>query len=167
MSGVTLRRPASIPPRSDRRVGALPVLLVIASLVATCASPAPTASPASPSATHVPSPAASSQLFAHSSGRLFWFGNICPVNPTGNRPRYPFIMGEVDRRSGLLDKTSIRVIDDRAAHETSALQLSSPSTREDRETGEILLNLTRFSEFAKDAEHDWTANAYLYRMAVD
>ena len=61
MSGVTLRRPASIPPRSDRRVGALPVLLVIASLVATCASPAPTASPASPSATHVPSPAASSQ----------------------------------------------------------------------------------------------------------
>jgi hypothetical protein len=113
------------------------------------------------------SPAASSQLFAHSSGRLFWFGNISPVNPTGNRPRFPFIMGEVDRRSGLLDQASIRVVDDRAAHETSALQLSSPSTREDRETGEILLNLTRFSEFSKDAEHDWTANAYLYRIAVD
>jgi len=113
------------------------------------------------------SPAASSQLFAHSSGRLFWFGNISPVNPAGNRPRFPFVMGEVDRRSGLLDKASIRVVDDCAAHETSALQLSSPSTREDRETGEILLNLTRFSEFSKDAEHDWTANAYLYRMAVD
>jgi hypothetical protein len=67
----------------------------------------------------------------------------------------------------LLDQASIRVVDDRAAHETSALQLSSPSTREDRETGEILLNLTRFSEFSKDAEHDWTANAYLYRIAVD
>lgn len=113
------------------------------------------------------SPAASSQLFAHSSGRLFWFGNICPVNPTGNRPRYPFIMGEVDRRTGLLDEASVRVVDDRATHETSALQLSSPSTREDRETGDIVLNLTRFSEFSTDAEHDWTANAYLYRLAVD
>lgn len=59
MIGVTLPRPASIPPRSDRRLGVLPVLLVIVSLVATCATPTPTASPATPSGTHVPSPAAS------------------------------------------------------------------------------------------------------------
>lgn len=112
------------------------------------------------------SPAASSQLITHSSGRLFWLGNIRPENPTGNRPRYPFIIGEVDRRSGLLDQGSIRVVDDRGPNESTALQLSSPSSREDRETGEIVLNLTRWSEFSKDATHDWTAHAYLYRIPV-
>jgi hypothetical protein len=113
------------------------------------------------------SPAASSQLFVHSTGRIFWFGNITPKNPTGNRPRYPMIIGEVNRTSGLLEKDSVIVIDDRAPSETTALQLSSPSTREDRETGEILLNLTRWSEFSKDDKHDWTAHAYLYRIRVD
>ena len=113
------------------------------------------------------SPAASSQLFVHSSGRIFWFGNITPQNPTGNRPRYPMVMGEVNRKSGLLEKDSVVAIDDRAPNETTALQLSSPSAREDRETGEILLNLTRWSEFSKDDKHDWTAHAYLYHIRVD
>ena len=112
------------------------------------------------------SPAAASQLITHSSGRLFWLGIILPENSTGNRPRYPFIIGEVDRRSGLLDKSSIRVVDNRAPGESVSLQLSSPSAREDRETGEIVVNQTRWSEFSKDANHDWTANAYLYHIPV-
>ena len=63
-------------------------------------------------------------------------------------------------------KRSVRTVDDRGPNETTALQLSSPSSREDRETGEIVLNLTRWSEFSKDADHDWTAHAYLYRIPV-
>jgi hypothetical protein len=112
------------------------------------------------------SPAASSQLLAHSSGRLFWLGNITPENPKGNRPRYPMVIAEVDKATGLLMKATVRIIDDRAPNETSALQLSSPNSREDRETGEIVLNLTRWSEFSRDEKHDWTANAYLYRIPV-
>ena len=115
------------------------------------------------------SPAASSQLLTLSSGRLFWLGNICPANPTGNRPRYPFVIGEVDRRTGLLDQTSIRVVDDRGPHDSAMLQLSGIASREDREMGEIVLNLTRFSAEpvdAADATHNWTANAYLYHIPV-
>ncbi|MDB6127613.1 MAG: hypothetical protein JWM35_1509, partial [Verrucomicrobia bacterium] len=59
------------------------------------------------------SPAASSQLLAHSSGRIFWMGNILPANPKGNRPRYPFVIGEVDTKSGRLIKSSVTGIDTR------------------------------------------------------
>src|SRR5687767_15184968 len=40
------------------------------------------------------SPSSCSQLLQHSSGRIFWLGNITPGNPMGNRPRYPFVIGE-------------------------------------------------------------------------
>jgi len=115
------------------------------------------------------SPAASSQLLAHSSGRLFWLGNISPTNTTGNRPRYPFIIGEVDRRTGLLERQRVRVVDDKAPHESTLLALSSPSSREDRETGEIVVNMTRWgANSAGNGRNDynWTANAYLYRIPV-
>lgn len=39
------------------------------------------------------SPSSCSQLLSHSSGRLFWLGNLPPGNPRGNRPRYPFVIG--------------------------------------------------------------------------
>ncbi len=112
------------------------------------------------------SPAASSQLTMHSSGRLFWLGNIVPVNPTGNRPRYPFIIGEVDVRSGLLMKDSVRVVDDRGPGDGEMLALSSPSSREDRETGEIVLTMCRWGARSVGAEYNWTADAYLYRIPV-
>ncbi|MBM3794095.1 MAG: exo-alpha-sialidase [Acidobacteria bacterium] len=59
------------------------------------------------------SPSACSQLLDHPNGKLYWLGNITPVNARGNRPRYPFVMGEVDRRSGLLQRASLRTIDGR------------------------------------------------------
>jgi hypothetical protein len=115
------------------------------------------------------SPAASSQLISHSSGRLFWLGNIRPDNPKGNRPRYPFIVGEVDTRTGLLDQASVRVVDDRGPGDGELLALSSPYSREDRETGEIVLNMTRFgarSVGSDLANYNWTADACLYRIPV-
>ncbi|MDB6170246.1 MAG: hypothetical protein JWM88_3110 [Verrucomicrobia bacterium] len=113
------------------------------------------------------SPAASSQLIAHSSGRIFWLGNIVPENPTGNRPRYPFVIGEVDRRTGLLDRRSIRTVDDRRPEDGELLALSSPSAREDRETGEIVLNLTRWGARSVGKTYNWTADAWLYRIPVE
>lgn len=112
------------------------------------------------------SPAASSQLTMHSSGRLFWLGNITPTNPTGNRPRYPFVIGEVDTRTGLLDQKSVRVVDDRGPDDGELLALSSPSSREDRETGDIVLTMARWGARSVGQEYNWTSDAYLYRIPV-
>jgi hypothetical protein len=112
------------------------------------------------------SPASSSQLLAHSSGRIVWLGNILPTNPKGNRPRYPFIIGEVNLKSGLLVKSSITTIDTRGPDDGELLALSSPSAREDRETGEVVLNMTRWGALSRGKDYNWTANAYLYRIPL-
>ena len=75
------------------------------------------------------SPASSSQLLAHSSGRLFWLGNLIPQNPTGNRPRYPYVIGEVDRASGLLLQSSVTAIDVRGPEDGELLALASGTSR--------------------------------------
>ena len=55
------------------------------------------------------------QLLHHLSKRIFWLGNITPDNPPGNRPRFPVVIGAVDRQSGLLRKETVGTIDDREA----------------------------------------------------
>ena len=109
------------------------------------------------------SPASCSQLLQHSSGALLWLGNICKQNSRSNAPRYPLIMGEVDRESGLLKRDSLSIVDDRGKADSESLQLSNFSAREDRQTGEVLLHMTRL--FAK-AQGDWTADSWLYRISV-
>lgn len=112
------------------------------------------------------SPASCSQLLTHSSGRIFWLGNLTPANPTGNRPRYPFVVGEVDRVSGLLIERSLRVVDDRRPGDGPDLSLSNFSAREDRNTGEIVLHLTRLFARSQGEVRDWTADAEIYRIPV-
>jgi hypothetical protein len=106
------------------------------------------------------SPSACSQLLSHSSGRLLWVGNISPSNPAGNRPRYPLVLGEVDRESGLLIRDSVTVVDERRAGEDERLTLSNFYVREDRETGELLLHLPRFFAHGEG----WTTDLSLIRI---
>jgi len=108
------------------------------------------------------SPSACSQLLRHSSGRLFWLGNITSENPRGNRPRYPFVLGEVDRGTGLLRRESIRTIDTLQAGEDPILSLSNFFAREDPLTREIAVHMTRL--FARAEE--WAGDAYLHRISV-
>jgi hypothetical protein len=108
------------------------------------------------------SPSACSQLLRHSSGRLFWLGNITPDNPRGNRPRFPFVIGEVDRRTGLLKRTSVRVVDTRQAGEDPILSLSNFYAREDRRTREVAVHMTRL--FAHPGA--WSGDACLYWVRV-
>lgn len=108
------------------------------------------------------SPSACSQLVRHSSGRLFWIGNITPENPRGNRPRYPLVAGEVDRRTGRLLRSSVQTVDTLQPGEDSVLSLSNFYAREDRRTREIAIHATRL--FAKPGE--WTGDSYLYRVRV-
>lgn len=108
------------------------------------------------------SPSACSELLKHSSGRLFWLGNITPTNPRGNRPRYPFVIGEVDRHSGLLMRDTVRTIDTRAPGEPEILSLSNFYAREDRESKDVVLHMTRL--FAHP--DGWEGDAMLYRISV-
>ncbi len=110
------------------------------------------------------SPSACSQLLLHSSGALFWLGNIAPVNPTGNSPRYPLVIAQVDRQTGLLLRETVTVIDTRGPKDSATVTLSNFSAREDRRTGEILVHLTRLGS---DAANFWHAEARVYRLAVE
>jgi hypothetical protein len=107
-------------------------------------------------------PSSCSQLVRHSSGRLFWLGNLTPENPRGNRPRYPFVIGEVDRRTGLLRRASVRTVDTLQPGEDPVLTLSNFYAREDRRTREIAVHLTRL--FARPGA--WEGDAQLYRIEV-
>jgi hypothetical protein len=104
------------------------------------------------------SPSSCSQLVRHSSGRLFWIGNITAENPRGNRPRYPMVIGEVDRRSGLLQRATVRIIDTLQPGEDPILSLSNFYAREDRRTRRLALHMTRL--FAHPT--GWAGDAYLY-----
>ena len=87
------------------------------------------------------------------------------MNPTGNQPRTPLVIGEVDTKSGWLRPETVRVIDERKAGDSPLLALSNFSAREDRETGEIVVNLSRlFERSPPEPEHDGTSDAYLYRV---
>ncbi len=108
------------------------------------------------------SPSACSQLLRHSSGKLYWLGNISKTNPRGNRPRYPFYAGEVDLQSGLLKRETLVVVDDRRPEDDELLTLSNFFAREDRETRQILVHMTRLFAF-KDG---WVGDAQLYRITV-
>lgn len=89
------------------------------------------------------SPSSCSHLLPHSSGKLFWLGNITPENPAGNLPRYPFYIGEVDRKTGKLIKDTLTTVDDRKPEDPGFLTLSNFSAREDRETGNVIITMLR------------------------
>ncbi|MBI4906810.1 MAG: exo-alpha-sialidase [Acidobacteria bacterium] len=108
------------------------------------------------------SPSSCSQLLKHSSGRLFWLGNISPENPKGNRPRYPLVIAEVDRKSGLLLKETLRVVDDRQPGESEILMLSNFYAREDREKHDVVLHMTRLFAFPEG----WEGDAMQYHIPV-
>jgi hypothetical protein len=108
------------------------------------------------------SPSSCSQLLRHSNGKLYWLGNISPTNPRGNRPRFPFLVGEVDQDSGLLIRESLIPVDDRQPGESEILTLSNFYAREDRETRQIALYMTRLFAFSDG----WVGDASLYRIDV-
>ena len=125
------------------------------------------------------SPSSCSQLLTHSSGRIFWIGNVCKENPRGNLPRHPLVIGEVDRGRLSLVRDSLCVIDQRQQGDPEKLLLSNFFAREDRATGDILIHCSPIGR--KDAlvlgnaqqsapsssGVDWTADAWLYRVKVD
>lgn len=91
------------------------------------------------------SPSAMSNLFRHSSGRVFWFGNLTAQNPEGNLPRWPLVMAEVDPQSARLYRSSLLELDkeQEADRSQGRLDISHFSMLEDRETKDIILTYPR------------------------
>jgi len=108
------------------------------------------------------SPSACSQLLPHPNGRIYWLGNINDRNPAGNRSRYPFVVGEVDRTSGRLLRRTLRIVDNLQPGEDPLLTLSNFYAREDRRTGGIALHMTRLLALSDG----WRGDAFLYRIPV-
>jgi len=107
------------------------------------------------------SPASYSALIKHSSGKVYWIGNISKTNPVGNSPRYPLVIGEIDQDKMALKRSTITIIDTKRRGESKYLQLSNFNVYEDRKTREIVVTLARL--FPQNRE-DWTAPCYMYRI---
>ena len=118
------------------------------------------------------SPSACSNLIKHSSGHVFWIGNISPQNPRGNMPRYPLVIGLVDPETFGLVKETVIEIDTRQPEDHSQMTLSNFYTREDRETGEIVIyvpTIGRHHELSKNnlkGRREWTSDNTEYRIKV-
>jgi hypothetical protein len=111
------------------------------------------------------SPSAFSRLVraAAGNGKLYWIGNISTEPVSGNEPRYPLYVAEVDEANAALKKHTLTVIDDRRESDTEKLQLSNFYVLENRETKSLEVYLTRYAE-----QPDlFTANAYKYTLTFN
>jgi len=106
------------------------------------------------------SPSSMSLLLEHSNGEIYWFGNITDQAPQANGPRYPLVMGRVDKTSLCLVRDSVVAIDNRQPDEPESMTLSNFHVHEDRQTGEVIVHMTR-TFFDK-----WMGTAYEYRITV-
>ncbi|MCX6994200.1 MAG: sialidase family protein [Kiritimatiellaeota bacterium] len=108
------------------------------------------------------SPSSMSQLLKHSSGRIFWIGNLSETNCRANDPRYPLVIGEVDRKTLRLIRKSVLTIDTKLPEE-SGLNLSHFWGLEDRETKDIVIVGNRHRDKYLD---EATSPPVVYRIAV-
>lgn len=98
------------------------------------------------------------------TGKLYWLGNITDAPPTGNGPRFPLQIVEIDEELAAFKKDTVTVIDDRdPARDSEHLQLSNFSVLEDRETHHMEVYLTRLGEHGPHLD-TWTADACKYTL---
>ena len=100
------------------------------------------------------SPSSMSALFHHSSGRVFWVGNITPDNPKANLPRYPLIFGEVNQENMQLIRATALTVDDvkPGDKDKGRIDISHMSVTEDPQTHEIILTYPRHYNAYKNTE---------------
>jgi hypothetical protein len=90
------------------------------------------------------SPSSCPGLLLHSSGRLFWIGNISNTLPEDNYPRYPLVIGEIDQKTFGVIKESVYIIDSRdPTTDGPKVQFSNFFLKEENKTGNIIIALTK------------------------
>jgi hypothetical protein len=82
------------------------------------------------------------------TGRLFWLGNLCREGEkaTGNAPRHTLYLVEVQEKPFALRMDRALIVDRDGPEDSPDLQLSNFRWYEDRETGDIVIYLTRLAE---------------------
>jgi hypothetical protein len=111
------------------------------------------------------SPATGSMVLRHSvNGKLYWFGNIVPENPDGNRPRYPLQIAELDEDIPAIKKNSVFVIEDKQPEDNPLVQFSNFKVYEDMETHEFVLIMARLQERGEEMSG---RPLWEYRISVD
>ncbi|MBN2558785.1 MAG: exo-alpha-sialidase [Clostridia bacterium] len=108
------------------------------------------------------SPSSCSQILCHGSGRYFWIGNICGVNPRANMPRNPLCIVEIDTESLMPMEKSKFDIAAREGHQFQDVTFSNFYAREEANTGDILLYCTAMWQSPENIYLD--ADSYEYRL---
>jgi hypothetical protein len=90
-------------------------------------------------------------------------GNVSRGPASGNGPRYPLYIAEVDETIPALKKATLTVIDDRGPNDPDSLQLSNFSLLENRRSGDLEIYLTRYGEQTRNV---FSANAYKYTLTL-
>jgi len=99
-------------------------------------------------------------------GQLYWMGTLCieGVRPRGNWPRTPLLIAQVREEPFAIRRDTITVIDRQQPGEPPEVQHSNFRFYQDRETGDVVLFLTRYGERGAT---DWMlADYYRYRIAL-
>lgn len=109
------------------------------------------------------SPSSVSQLTRHSSGKYFWFGNLCRENPKGNGPRHPLVAVEVDSQSLLPIEETVFVVQGFDPSGPASQHFSNFLAYEDRATHDLILHMTPFLE----TDGVPSGDACVYRLKVD
>ena len=89
-----------------------------------------------------------SQLFQDPrTGKHYWIGTVTDHTAYANFPRYPLNIVELDETYGTAKKATLTVIDTRRENEPKWIQLSNFNLIQDRETGHLILTLTKVGQF--------------------
>jgi hypothetical protein len=107
------------------------------------------------------SPSSYSTIMAHSSGRYYWMGNICPGNPEGNGPDYPLFVGTIDPERLLLQREGLLELDTYRADDPAPVHLRNFSLYEERSSGDLVMRMTRL--WVDGAGH-MRGDAHRYRI---
>ena len=100
------------------------------------------------------------------NGKLYWMGNLAlrGERAHGNRPRSPLIIAEVQEEPFALKRETLFAVDERTSNDSPGVQLSNFRFYQDRETGEVVIFLTRYGEHS---EKEWMlADYYRYRVEM-
>ena len=111
------------------------------------------------------SPSSTSQLIKHSSGRIYWIGNLISENAKENNPRWPLVIAQIDPQSAMLIKETVTPIDTKTPDAGTHLSLSNFQAFEDRETTDFLLPMERVT-LSADYKEKLGRELMLYQINV-
>ncbi len=100
------------------------------------------------------------------NGKLYWLGNLAlrGERPKGNWPRSPLCLVEVQESPLALKRDTIFAVDERGFNDSPRVQMSNFRFYQDRETGDLVVLLTRYGELS---EKEWMlADYYQYRVEL-